>query len=156
MLVNLTGAKLLHENLTWLGPIEYTAAEQEYARAIQRACGVKESGVDGSVQSMEGQIREGGSTDVGDVSWIVPTLHVSVVTAPVDVPWHGWAVVSTGGMSIGHKGMLHAGKTLAATMVDLFEDSGTRNAVRAEFEQKRKGEVYKPYIPDGPPPVPTG
>jgi aminobenzoyl-glutamate utilization protein B len=57
-------------------------------------------------------------------------------------------------MSIGHKGLAQAAKALAATMVDLFEDAQAREAIQAEFKQKRKGEVYKPYIPDGPPPVP--
>jgi aminobenzoyl-glutamate utilization protein B len=57
-------------------------------------------------------------------------------------------------MSIGHKGMLHAAKTLAATMVDLFEDEAARAAIRAEFEKKTRGFVYRPYIPDGPPPLP--
>ncbi len=57
-------------------------------------------------------------------------------------------------MSIGHKGLAYAAKALAATMVDLFEDEKTREAIQAEFNEKRKGEVYKPYIPDGPPPIP--
>jgi aminobenzoyl-glutamate utilization protein B len=91
---------------------------------------------------------------VGDVSWNVPTLHVSVATAPRDVPWHAWPVVAAGGMSIGHKGLLRAAKTLAATMVDLLDDPAARAAVRAEFEEKTKGVVYTPYIPPGPPPVP--
>jgi aminobenzoyl-glutamate utilization protein B len=59
-------------------------------------------------------------------------------------------------MSIGHKGLAHAAKALATTMVDLFEDAKTREAIQAEFKAKSKGEVYKPYVPDGPPPVPQG
>jgi aminobenzoyl-glutamate utilization protein B len=58
-------------------------------------------------------------------------------------------------MSIGHKGMMQASKTLAATMVDLFDDPSARAAVRAEFEARAKGFVYKPAIPDGPPRVPS-
>ena len=156
MLVNMAGARLLHANLTWLGPIHYTEEEQEFARAIQRATGKELKGLDGSIQPLEENPGEpeGGSTDVADVSWIVPTLHLSVTTAPVDTPWHSWPVVATGGMSIGYKGMLQAAKTLAATMVDLFEDPAALEAVRAEFKEKTKGQVYKGYIPDGPPPVP--
>ena len=96
----------------------------------------------------------GGSTDVGDVSWIVPTLQFVVTTAPKDAPWHAWPVVACGGMSIGHKGMLYAAKALAATAVDLIESPETLAAIQAEFKEKTKGFVYKPYIPDGPPPVP--
>jgi aminobenzoyl-glutamate utilization protein B len=58
-------------------------------------------------------------------------------------------------MSIGHKGLAQAAKALAATMVDLFEDAKTREAIQAEFKEKTKGAVYKPYIPEGPPPVPN-
>jgi aminobenzoyl-glutamate utilization protein B len=88
------------------------------------------------------------------VSWNAPTLHVSVVTAPRGVPWHAWPVVAAGGTSIGHKGMVLAAKTLAATMVDLLDDPAALAAVRAEFAAKTKGFVYQPFIPDGPPPVP--
>ncbi|HEY8461265.1 MAG TPA: amidohydrolase, partial [Blastocatellia bacterium] len=62
--------------------------------------------------------------------------------------------VACGGMSIGHKGMMLASKTLAATMVDLFEDAKALEAIQAEFKEKTKGFVYKPYIADGPPPLP--
>ncbi|HSB09352.1 MAG TPA: amidohydrolase [Blastocatellia bacterium] len=156
MLANLTGAKLIHANLEWLGPIQYTQEEQEFAKAIQRATGVELKGLNGAVQPLEPPKRdpEGGSTDVGDVSWLVPTLHLSVTTAPENAPWHAWPVVACGGMSIGHKGLTYAAKALAATMVDLFEDAKTRDAIRAEFKEKSNGEVYKPYVPEGPPPIP--
>jgi aminobenzoyl-glutamate utilization protein B len=157
MLVNMASAKLLQANLEWLGPIKYTEEEQAFAHAIQRATGVEEKGLNGAIQPLEEPKPDppGGSTDVADVSWIVPTLHVSVTTAAEGAPWHAWPVVACGGMSIGHKGMLQAAKVLAATMVDLFDDAKTREAIQAEFKEKSKGQVYKAYIPDGPPPVPA-
>ncbi len=78
-----------------------------------------------------GQERDGGSTDVGDVSWNTLMLHVSVTTAPVGTPWHSWPVVACGGMSIGHKGMIHGAKTLSATMIDLFDNSETLATIQA-------------------------
>jgi len=157
MLVNMAGAKLLQTNLRWLGPIKYTEEEQNFARTIQRAAGVEEKGLNGAIQPLEEPKPDppGGSTDVADVSWIVPILHVSVTTAAEGAPWHAWPVVACGGMSIGHKGMLQAAKVLAATMIDLFEDPKTREAIQAEFKEKTKGQIYKAYIPDGPPPVPV-
>ncbi len=157
MLVNRTGARLLHSNLTWLGPLQFSEEEQEFARAIQKATGVEPKGLSGEVQPLDENPGEpeGGSTDVADVSWNVPTLHVSVTTAPAGAPWHAWPVVASGGMSIGHKGMTYAAKVLAATMIDLFEKPETRQAIRAEFDEKTKGQVYKGYIPEGPPPVPA-
>jgi aminobenzoyl-glutamate utilization protein B len=156
MLVNMAGAKLIQSNLNWLGPIQYTDEEQEFARGLQRTTGVEQRGMDGAVQPLEEPRPDppGGSTDVADVSWNVPTLHLSVATAPPDVPWHAWPVVACAGMSIGHKGMAYAAKALAATMIDLFEDQKAREAIQAEFKEKTKGHVYKPYIPDGPPPLP--
>jgi aminobenzoyl-glutamate utilization protein B len=153
VLVNAAGERLLDANLRWLGPIVYTPEEDAFARALQKSAGVEAVGMDTTVGPIEGQEKEGGSTDVGDVSWNAPTLHVSVVTAPRGVPWHAWPVVAAGGMSIGHKGMVLAAKTLAATMVDLLDDPGALAAVRAEFAARTKGFVYQPFIPDGPPPV---
>ena len=155
-LVNMTGEKLMFSNLSWLGPIQFTPEEQEFAREIQRATGVEPKGLNGSVEPwrLPKEDPEGGSTDVGDVSWLVPTLSMSATTAPEDAPWHAWPVVACGGMSIGHKGLVYAAKAMAATMVDLFEDSKTREAVQAEFREKTKGVTYKPFNPDGPPPNP--
>jgi aminobenzoyl-glutamate utilization protein B len=153
-LVNETGAALLDANLRALGPVAYSDAELDFARRIQRESGVPALGMDTEIQALTGQEPEGGSSDVADVSWIVPTLHVTIATAPKGVPWHAWPVVATSGMSIGHKGLVRAAKTLAATMVDLYEVPAALQAVRAEFDRDR-GEVrYRPYIPDGPPPLP--
>ncbi len=151
ILVNMTGATLLDRNLRALGEIEYTDEEQAFARELQQAAGVEPKGIDSRVHPVEDQEFEGGSTDVGDVSWIVPTLHFSVTTAPAGVPWHAWPVVAASGMSIGHKGMMHAAKALAVTMADLFRDAETRRAIRAEFEKQTDGFTFKPQIPDGPP-----
>ncbi len=157
MLANMTGQRLVYRNLEWLGPLEFTGEEQEFARAIQRATGVEELGLKGELEPFDENPGEpdGGSTDVADVSWRVPTLHLSVTTAPAEAPWHAWPVVAAGGMSIGHKGMLHAAKALAAIMVELFEDEAARQAIRQEFAEQTAGFTYRAYIPDGPPPLPV-
>ena len=154
MLVNEPGARLLHANLLWLGPADYTEQEQAFARQIQRATGVPEVGMFRGVKPLEGQQDEGGSTDVADVSWVAPTLHLSVATAPQGAPWHAWPVVASGGMSIGHKGMVLAAKAMAATMVDLYEQPSQLAAVQADFKAKKGATVYRGYIPEGPPPLP--
>jgi aminobenzoyl-glutamate utilization protein B len=154
MLVNEPGARLLHSNLLWIGPAVYTEQEQAFARQIQRSTGVPEVGMFEGVRPLEGQQAEGGSTDVADVSWVAPTLHVSIATAPKGAPWHAWPVVAAGGMSIGHKGMVRAAKVLAATMVDLYEQPEALAAVKADFKAKKGEVVYRPYVPDGPPPLP--
>jgi aminobenzoyl-glutamate utilization protein B len=155
-LVNMTGEKAMFANLAWLGPIAFTPEEQEFAKEIQRATGTDPKGLNGAVKPWTAPKPDpdGGSTDVGDVSWIVPTLSMNATTAPEGTPWHAWPVVACGGTSIGHKGLVYAAKALAATTVDLFEDAKLLQAVQAEFREKTKGVIYKPFIPDGPPPVP--
>lgn len=150
------GNKLLHDNLSWIGAPTYTPEEERFAKALQRATGKDTVGMKAAVRPL-GPIAAdppGGSTDVGDVSWVAPTMHFSVATAPLGIPWHAWPVVASSGMSIGHKGMMVASSALAATAVDLFADKASLDAVRAEWTQKTKGVTYKWYVPDGPPPVP--
>lgn len=156
MLVNMTGQRLAWENMNWVGPLDFDAREQQFARAIQKETGVEQKGLIGTLEPFEANPgkAEGGSTDVADVSWNVPTIHISVTTAPKGAPWHGWPVVACGGMSIGHKGMLWASKALAATMVDLFRDPQSVRAIRDEFAKATAGVTYKPYIPAGAPRVP--
>ncbi len=156
LLVNRTGGAKMQTNLEYLGAIEYTDEEQEFAKKIQKATGSKVVGIESIITPLEETLEHpgGGSTDVGDVSWVVPTIRLSATTAPKGTPWHGWAVVACGGMSIGHKGMIYAAKALSMTMVDLFEDAELREEVKAEFIERKGDYVYQGIVPDGPPPLP--
>ena len=154
---NKEAAKVVHANMRKLGAIQYSDAEAEFARELQENMGVAAAGIDGSVQELDLDATEvtGGSTDVADVSWIVPTIDFNVVTAPSDIPWHSWGVVASSGMSIGHKGMHYAAKVFGMTMVDLFTSPETIKAIQAEFDEATSGFEYRAYLPDGPPPIPT-
>ena len=98
---------------------------------------------------------EGGSTDVGDVSWITPVIRLEATTAPAETPWHAWPVVACGGMSIGHKGLIFAAKALSMTMVDMFNNPDQRAAVRKEFEERKGNFTWSAMIPEGPPYLPS-
>ena len=89
-----------------------------------------------------------GSTDVGDVSWQTPTAQFTAVTHTSGTPGHSWQNVSLGKSSIAHKGMLYAGKVLALTAIDLFEDAGLLERAREEFKTAA-AEGYTCPIPDG-------
>ena len=147
------GLKLLHENLAWIGAPTYTDAEQAFARTLQTNTGQPAIGMKADLAPLAPVLPDppGGSTDVGDVSQVVPTLHFYAATAPSGVPWHAWPVVASSGMSIGHKGLMWASKAMAATAVDLFSDAEVRGKVQAEFAEKTKGMTYKWLVPDGPP-----
>jgi aminobenzoyl-glutamate utilization protein B len=155
MLVNMAGQRAAWANMNWLGPLPFTEEEQQFARTIQRQTNVAEKGLVTALKPFDANPGppEGGSTDVADVSWNVPTIHLSVTTAPLAAPWHGWPVVACSGMSIGHKGMIWASKALAATMIDLYRDPQLRQSVRDEFAKSTEGVTYKEYTPPGPPPT---
>jgi aminobenzoyl-glutamate utilization protein B len=155
VLVNREGGKIMQENIELLGPIEYTEEEISFGKKIQDATGKEQVGMDSTINPLK-ETKEhpgGGSTDVGDVSWNVANINLSVTTAPKDTPWHSWAVVACAGMSIGHKGMIYASKAMAMTMVDLFENQQLIEKVKAEYQQRKGDEVYKAIIPEGPPPI---
>ena len=158
LLVNRTGAARLQTNLEFLGPITYTEEEHAYAKKIQEATDKEQVGMESVIEPLE-ETQEhpmGGSTDVGDVSYVVPVIRMNATTAPKETPWHSWAVVACGGMSIGHKGMSYAAKALSMTMVDLFEDAQLREEVKKEFKERKGDYIYQPIIPDGPPPLNSG
>jgi len=129
-LVNREGGKIMQKNLELLGPIVYTEKEIVFGKKIQEVTGKEQVGMDSDIKPLKVTKDHpgGGSTDVGDVSWNVPNINLSVTTAPKDTPWHSWAVVACGGMSIGHKGMIYASKAMAMTMIDLFFNSIPRSA----------------------------
>jgi aminobenzoyl-glutamate utilization protein B len=155
ILVNRTGGARMQANLEFLGPILYTDEEEAFAKKIQEATGKEQVGMESIIEPLEETEEHpmGGSTDVGDVSFIVPVIRMKATTAPKDTPWHSWAVTACSGMSIGHKGMAYASRALAMTMVDLYEDPKLVEEVQSEFKDRKGDYVYKAIIPDGPPPI---
>ena len=155
VLVNRRGGEIMQQNLELLGPIEYSEEEVAFGKMIQEETGKPQVGMDSEIKPLEATKEHpgGGSTDVGDVSWNVANINLGVTTAPKDTPWHSWAVVACGGMSIGHKGMTYASKALAFTMIDLFEDPKKVEEVKAEYKERKGDHIYKAMIPEGPPPI---
>ncbi|AWX45892.1 p-aminobenzoyl-glutamate hydrolase subunit [Flagellimonas maritima] len=153
-LVNRSGGEIMQNNLELLGPISYTDEETAFGKAIQKATGKPEIGMDSKIEPLRDTEENpgGGSTDVGDVSWNVPNINLGVTVAPKDTPWHSWAVVACGGMSIGHKGMVYASKAMAMTMADLFENPKLVEKVKEEYKTRKGDEKYEAMI-DGPPPI---
>lgn len=155
VLVNREGGKVMQNNLELLGPINYTEEEIVFGKKIQETTEKPQVGMDSSIKPLEATKENpgGGSTDVGDVSWNVANINLAVTTAPKGTPWHSWAVVACGGMSIGHKGMSYASKAMAMTMVDLFENPDLVEKVKTEYKERKGDEVYEAMVPDGPPPI---
>ena len=149
---NRTGAGILQKNLESLGDISYTDEEIKYANTILKEAGKPEKGIDGKINPLRETFpAQGGSTDVGDVSQVVPVISLSATAAAKGGPWHSWAVVACTGMSIGHKGLVYASKALAMTMSDLYENPKLLESVKKDFIDNKGDKVYDPRIPSGPP-----
>jgi aminobenzoyl-glutamate utilization protein B len=101
-----------------------------------------------------GAIGQWGSSDVGDVSWLVPTGHLWTASFVPGTPLHSWQATACAGMSIGRKGMTVASKTLVLTALDLINDSKLVEDARNSFTRRRAGHEYRSRIPaDQKPPL---
>lgn len=147
----------MQANLQAVGAPKFTAEEQTFARQLQEYLGTKTTGMADTIRPLadKPQPPSGGSTDVAEVSWITPTVGLSVVTAAENIPWHSWATAASHGTSGGVRGAWVAAKVLALTGVDLFTDAQLRQRARAAFLEKTGGQPYRSPIPAGQrPPVP--
>jgi len=147
LLPNLTLQKVVHDNLTQVGGIEYTAEEKSFADKIAISLGQESADLvkAKNVQPYKETARAYGSTDVGDVSFVVPTVGFGTATWVPGTSAHSWQAVAAGGTSIGNKGMMIAAKTLALTAINLFQDPDLVKKAKAEFLERR-GADFK-YIP---------
>ncbi|TVR58593.1 MAG: amidohydrolase [Spirochaetaceae bacterium] len=172
VLSNVVLADAQYANMEELGPIEFTSDELEYAARVNSAFPEEDartmftamrvpaewrdrvSGVCGrpligeNFPAWDEEQISTGSTDVGDVSWITPLSMLRTACFATASPGHSWAIVATAGMSIGHKGMMHAAKTMAATAYDLYTKPDLLAAARAEHARATEGHPYSCPIPD--------
>lgn len=154
LLPNLTLQKLVHENLTKVGGLEYSPEEKIFADKIAITLGQEKADLATAknIQPYKTEARAYGSTDVGDVSFVVPTVGFSTATWVPGTSAHSWQAVAAGGTSIGTKGMMIAAKTLTLTALDLFKDKKLVAQAREEFEEKRGPNfTYIPLLGDRPP-----
>jgi len=147
-------AQLCLKNLELVGPTKFTEEEKAFARRCQEPL-IAEFGRQFPVALEEtirpltpgGQAR--GSTDVGDISWHVPTGGFRTVCFPAESPGHSWQNVASIGSSIGEKGSIYAAKVFAVTAIDLFEDPGLVAAAKADHATRMKDREYRSLIPAG-------
>jgi aminobenzoyl-glutamate utilization protein B len=164
MLTNSVLSDRLLASLESLGPLEFSEEEVAWGkeissafpdslrRGILRGEYLPESLMNEGLSGAVWPIRDAdkvlpGSTDVSDVSWITPTSQVTTACWPLAVPGHSWAITSAAGVSIGHKGMLHAAKAMALTAADFYVDPELRASARAEFAASTAGRPYQCPIP---------
>lgn len=151
LLINRTLAEVMQKNLEKIGGVVYTAAEIQYGKTIQTSFGFPAPPISnaGIISPLKTVIDAGGgSTDVGDVSYVVPTVGISTATWVPGTPAHSWQAVSCGGTEIGTKGMIISAKTMALTAIDLFLHPEIIQKATIEFKQSVGNYQYKALLGD--------
>ena len=146
LMPNDTLQKIMHKNLENRGGIKYSNAEVEYAKTIMKSFIDNDSEIGDQEKVLNYRTTHGyGSTDVGDVSWLVPTAGARIATWVPGTSAHSWQAVASGGMSIGLKGTKLAVQILTDTAKAIYLDPDIIDEAKKELA-KRKGEDFK-YIP---------
>ena len=148
--------RVVWEKLDQVGGVEYDERERRFAEAIRVSLPEDAPPLvsAGEVQPF-GYVRTGmGSTDVADVSWMVPTAGLRTATWVPGTAAHSWQAVAAGGTTIGTKGMMVAAKTLALAAVDLFTRPELLAAATREHRERVGPDfVYRPLLGDRDPPL---
>lgn len=153
----------LHANLERLGPPEFTEEDRAFALAIQNT--LREEDVVAAYRRHGLPVEKGkplhdaivpmaakgagmvGSTDVGDVSWKVPTVQARGATWAVGTPAHSWQVVAQGKSPMAHTGMVHVAKAMAGTAVDALRDPALIARAKADHQARTGGKPYQSPLP---------
>jgi aminobenzoyl-glutamate utilization protein B len=165
---NLLGNRPLEEAmqriLERLGPVPFDAADKAFAAEIQAT--LSDEDIDNAYLRTGLPRREEtplcdfivpldvqgepmiGSTDVGDVSWIMPTVQAHTATIAIGTPGHSWQVTAQGKTPAAHKGMTHAAKMMAGTAIDLLEDAELLAAAKADHQARLGKTAYVCPIPE--------
>ena len=171
-------ADLQYQSMQKIGALEFTEEEIAYAQQVNDAFGgtnsayltqriaalsslEKESDLPDLLDELKSQplvaenfpaldigVISPGSTDVGDLSQVAPISMLATACWPTSVPGHSWGNVSASGMSIGHKGMLHAAKIMALTAAEIYANPEHLKPIKVEFQRHTEGKPYTSPIPD--------
>lgn len=173
LLPNRSLEEAMQRNMDRLGPVPFDDADRDYAGRIQGTLGDED--IEAAFRSVGIERREGsplcefvvpldvrgvpmiGSTDVGDVSWVVPTVQAHAATMAIGTPGHSWQVTTQGKSPAAHKGMVYAAKVMASIALDAINNPSLVAAARNEHRRRLSGSPYVCPIPgDVVPPVPVG
>jgi aminobenzoyl-glutamate utilization protein B len=162
--------KAMHDNLMRLGPPSFDEQDRTFAVEIQAT--LSEEDIESAFRRVGVSVRKGvplcdqivpldakgakmvGSTDVGDVSWVVPTVQARGATYAVGTPGHSWQLTAQGKTPAAHKGMVHVAKVMAGTAIDVINDETLQARAKADHAARTKDTPYVcPIPPDIDPPI---
>lgn len=172
ILVNRTLAEIMQKNMDELGPVPFTKEDMDQAEKVAATPGMMDDYYEemlSDVKNLDKRMKlaqeqklplrgmvfpipdkeevSPSSSDVGDVSWNCPTAQISVTTMPAGTPMHSWQEVSVGKSSMAHCGMLYAGKAIAGSVIDVFEDPEILVKAKEEMKLRMGGHEYIAPIP---------
>ncbi|PJN90456.1 hypothetical protein [Bacillus sp. mrc49] len=166
LIPNMILEKVMQQHLEELGFPEMTTEELAFAKAMYDSLTEEEKqGAQSSAGKALGERLSkepivdfvapysgkmafmGGSTDVADVSWNVPTAQCTTATWAFGTPFHTWQVVAQGKQSYAHKATLLAGKTMASTAISALLNPEIIEKAKMELKERLNGEVYEALIP---------
>ncbi len=162
--------RAMHDNLMRLGPPPFDDADRAFAAKIQatlteedielafRRVGLpmqKGLGLCDDIVPLDAQSAPMmGSTDVGDVSWVVPTVQARGATYAIGTPGHSWQLTAQGKLPAAHKGMVHVAKVMAGTAIDAIRDETLIARAKADHQARVKDAPYVCPLPaDITPPI---
>ncbi|MBV8449261.1 MAG: amidohydrolase, partial [Hyphomicrobiales bacterium] len=155
--------KLMHDNFMRLGPPDFDERDREVAAkfhatltkedilAAHRRHGLKvepDKVLCDTVVPLNAEGAGGvGSTDVGDVSWVVPTVQARGATCAIGTPFHSWQLTGQGKTSFAHKGLVHVAKVMAGTAIDAIRDADVIAQAKADLQERTQGTPYASPLP---------
>ena len=160
----------MYQNLSRLGPVRFDDADRDFAARIQAT--LSEEDIESSYLRAGVAPQPGtplcdflvpldtrgepmiGSTDVGDVSWVVPTVQARVATHAIGTPGHSWQITAQGKAGAAHKGLVYAAKAMAGTAVDAFQQPDLIDRCKADLARRTARTPYVCPLPsDVKPPI---
>ncbi len=139
-------AEVVQQHLESVGGVRYDDRERTFAEEIIKGLGLSDTILNtaAAVQPLDDEkpSQGGGSSDVGDVSWNVPTVSFGTASFVPGSPGHSWQNVAAGGTTIGTKSLINTAKVFALTAIDLYTNPALVDEVKEEFESRR-GSDFK-------------
>ena len=167
LIPNTTLAEKMQEHFSAMGVPEYDEQDQLFAKEIRMT--LSQDALDAACAGLDKKTAKAltgkeladvipplgavsmlsGSTDVGDVSWVAPTMQCMIPCWAMGTPFHTWQAVTQSAMPIAHKGMLQAGKIIAATAIDAMQNPNIIKKAKEEWLERLDGETYESLLPEG-------
>jgi aminobenzoyl-glutamate utilization protein B len=164
LLANTPLEKAMQDSLQRIGPPPFDDADRAFAAKIQAT--LTDEDIEAAYKRVGLPMQHGvslcdqivpldaksapmmGSTDVGDVSWVVPTVQARGATYAIGTPGHSWQLTAQGKMPAAHKGLVHVAKVMAGTAVDVIQDEVLLARAKADHQARIGRSPYVCPLPD--------